>query len=452
MTADVDRPPGPGERAGIFESSASRAPVRPAIHVSAPTGWLNDPNGLCFDGDRWHAFYQHDPDIDQHGTMHWGHATSQDLVHWRDHLIALSPDALGAIFSGSIVLDDADTAGFGPGAMVAAFTHHTDDYEHQSLAYSLDRGVAWQKYAHNPVLVSDERDFRDPKIIRYGRDAHARWVMSLAVGKRIEFYGSDDLRNWHLTGSYTTTLASDEAWECPDLLEFERPDGSSIWVLLFSVADIGLRGHGGTLAVIGNFDGSAFVSDALPVQLDDGPDFYAAQSFYGLAPGTTIAMGWMSNWQYARTHPSAGRRGVLSFPRRIGLDDAGLAITMTPAVSLASLGTPIPGTTWSSQSGRALHVSASGDIVVVVRGMDGVAAEVTITGGSLSVWRREELQSGHDGNYSAPIANDGPHEIIIDHGTVEVFSADGTTALSVLTFPGERWTVELEGDATLTTI
>lgn len=431
-----------------------RAPLHPAIHLAPRTGWMNDPNGLCFINGVWHAFYQHDPDTDIHGTMHWGHAASLDLLHWIEHPIALEPDELGVVYSGSVVVDRDDTAGFGAGAMVAVFTHHLAGVQRQSLAFSLDQGATWTKYSGNPVLESDERDFRDPKVFRHVVDGQPVWVMSLAVGRRVEFYRSIDLRSWELTGAYSGSGEASGLWECPDLVRVQPADGPPEWLLTYGVVDGGPFGHSATFGVLGEFDGREFRSQNTPAPLDHGPDFYAAQSFSDAPDGITVLMTWLNSWQYSRTHPSAGRRGVLSLPRRLDLVSAagGSALVASPAMDLTSGGVAHPGSEWRSVPGRALHVAAVGDVDLSIES-DGVSiAGVSIAGGVLTLDRCENVVEGYAQSYRSEIERSGSHEIIVDHGTVEVFAGGGSTTMSALVFPGKEWAVRVGGDASLMVI
>ncbi|HPE58468.1 MAG TPA: glycoside hydrolase family 32 protein, partial [Bacteroidales bacterium] len=149
---------------------------RSKVHFSPETGWANDPNGMVYYDGEYHLFFQHNPDTTIWGPMHWGHAVSKDLIHWEQLPIALYPDSLGWIFSGSAVIDWENTSGLGENGvppMVAIFTYHnrelentgTDKFQSQGIAYSLDKGRSWTKYQNNPVLPNPGiRDFRDPKV------------------------------------------------------------------------------------------------------------------------------------------------------------------------------------------------------------------------------------------------------------------------------------------------
>ena len=157
-------------RFGVTTAHALSQPPVAHTHRTQPSSWPHRSTTLC------------------RGPMHWAHATSTDLVHWHHLPIALRPDHLGMIFSGSVVVDHANTARFGAGSMVAVFTHASEEGQSQSLAYSTDRGRTWTKYSRNPVLQADAQDFRDPKVRWHAPTM--RWVMTLAVGDRVHFYGA----------------------------------------------------------------------------------------------------------------------------------------------------------------------------------------------------------------------------------------------------------------------
>lgn len=426
------------------------APSRPTIHLSTPSGWLNDPNGLCVRGDVWHAFYQHDPGADVHGTIHWGHATSSDLLHWRHHPIALSPDELGAIYSGSVVFDQTDTAGFGAGAMVAIYTNHLDRVERQSVAYSHDDGMTWTKFTGNPVLESDETDFRDPKVFRHvGADGPA-WVMCLAVGHRIEFYRSTDLLTWRLAGTYSNELPTQGPWECPDLIRLVSERPGDRWLLVFGAVGLGPHGHSGTCGVLGDFDGHSFSSDRSPHRLDEGPDFYAPQSFTNAETPTVMA--WLNSWRYSRTHPSDGWRGILSLPRQLSIADGddGPVVMSAPAVDLPSHGTRHAQHRWKSDPAHALAVLADGDVELLVEDARGASvATLEISAGMVRLRRHQDVTSHYAETYEAARTTTGRHQIVVDHGTIEVFAGGGGVTMTALVFPGKEWSVRVGGDADL---
>lgn len=144
---------------------------------------------------------------------HWLHATSGDLLAWEEHGVALFPDDLGTAFSGSVVIDGQNTAGFGAGAMVAVYTQHGDS-ERQSIAYSTD-GMRFTPYAGNPVIDNPGiPDFRDPKV--FWNERKQCWCMALAAGAAVEFYRSANLREWSKTGAFEKAGPA-QTFECPDL-------------------------------------------------------------------------------------------------------------------------------------------------------------------------------------------------------------------------------------------
>src|SRR5918995_2907316 len=201
--------------AQITDGDQFEQPDRPAYHYTPPSGWMNDPNGLVYFAGEYHLFYQHMI------PSHWGHAVSEDLLHWTDLPIALAPDESGFIASGSAVVDWNDTSGFfdGQPGLVAIFTHWRDETQEQSIAYSVDRGRTWTKFAGNPVVPNPGiRDFRDPKVMWHAPTQ--RWVMVVAVRDRVHFYVSPNLREWVFASEFGAEDGShDGVWECPDLVE-----------------------------------------------------------------------------------------------------------------------------------------------------------------------------------------------------------------------------------------
>lgn len=319
---------------------------RPVYHFTPPAMWLNDPNGLVYFEGEYHLFYQYHPGSTFWGPMHWGHAVSVDLVTWQHLPVALYPDENGFIFSGSAVVDVHDSAGFGKNAMVAVFTHHLAGRQSQSLAWSLDRGRTWQKYAGNPVLppAPGVEHFRDPKVIWYGSEEAGHWVMVLAVFDRAMFYTSSNLKNWTLGSSFGPGMgATGGVWETPDLFELPLENGAqSRWVLMVGVGDGGPAGGSGTQYFTGQFDGYTFTSENPPDSVlwaDFGADFYAPQSWYAEPLGRRVALAWQNNWRYANAIPAGEWRGGMTLPRELFLLQTaeGIRLGQRPVEELKTL-------------------------------------------------------------------------------------------------------------------
>ena len=306
---------------------------RPKYHFTPYFGWTNDPNGMVYHDGEWHLAFQSNPYGTTHSNMHWGNAVSKDLMHWENLPLIVAPDSLGAIFSGSSVVDANNTAGFGKDAIVAIYTS-AGRMQRQSIAWSNDRGRTFTKYEGNPVLADPaHRDYRDPKVAWIDD----KWVMSLATGEVITFYGSKDLKNWEKLSEFGRGIGSHAAvWECPDLLRMEY-NGEEKWVLLVSINPGGPNGGSVTQYFIGDFDGKEFHADPLPYPLwiDWGVDNYAGVTF-GNVEGRHVFMGWMSNWNYSNFTPTRYYRNAMTLPRELSLKHNGnhLFLASRPAAEV----------------------------------------------------------------------------------------------------------------------
>lgn len=258
-----------------------REPLRPQFHFTTRRGWNNDPNGLVYCAGEWHLFYQHNPYSTQWDNMHWGHAVSPDLVHWQELPVALYPDALGPCFSGSAVVDEFNTAGFQTGdekPIVCIYTAAGNPFT-QCLAYSLDRGRTWAKYAGNPVLPHIVGTNRDPKVFWYA--PQRRWIMALYLNAHdFGLFASPDLKSWEWLDTVTIPGTS----ECPEFFEIpvEGPSDQTRWIFY--------GGNGQYL--IGQFDGQKFTPESGPHPLNHGNCFYASQTFNHTPDGRRILMAW----------------------------------------------------------------------------------------------------------------------------------------------------------------
>ncbi len=309
---------------------------RPQFHFTARQNWLNDPNGLVFYRGEYHLFFQHNPVGIDWGNMTWGHAVSSDLVHWRQLADALTPDALGTIFSGSAVVDWHNTSGFqttGSKAppLVAIYTAAGDTSPEskgkpftQCIAYSNDEGHTWTKYAANPALKHITGENRDPKVTWYA--PNRSWIMALYLDKsEFAFFSSPNLKEWTLLQKLDVPGVS----ECPDF--FPMPvvgkPGTERWVWTAA------NGH----YLVGNFDGHTFTPETDLRQVDFGGNYYAVQSYSDIPQkdGRRIQIAWMAGGSY----PQMPFNQQMSFPCRLTLHETsdGLRLFREPVAEISCL-------------------------------------------------------------------------------------------------------------------
>jgi fructan beta-fructosidase len=290
---------------------------RPQVHFTPEQRWMNDPNGMFYYQGEYHLFYQYNPDASVWGPMHWGHAISKDLLHWEHQPIALYPDKLGTIFSGSAVVDHENTSGLGTKEnppIVAIYTYHDPvgekqgrtDFQTQGLAYSLDKGRSWIKHPSNPVLANPGiKDFRDPKVVWH--EQSKKWIMVLAQADHIGFYSSKNLIDWNFESNFGKDWGSHiGVWECPDLilLPIEGSDQHK-YVLIVSVGSGGPNGGSATQYFVGDFDGKSFQLDEDWQQAlkPEAPVFPQGQIFADFESGL---QGWTAVGNAFANAPTAG--------------------------------------------------------------------------------------------------------------------------------------------------
>ncbi|MCS1408303.1 MAG: Levanase [Verrucomicrobia subdivision 3 bacterium] len=326
-----------------------RERYRPQFHFTPEMHWMNDPNGMVYFRGEYHLFYQHNPHGNTWGHMSWGHAVSSDMVHWKHLPMGVHEEYGVMIFSGSAVVDWRNTSGFGNGSeppLIAIYTGHGHGKQTQDIAYSNDRGRTWTKYAGNPVIDLNEKDFRDPKVMWH--EPSDQWVMVVAMANDlyIQFYGSTNLRDWTLLSKFGPAGAKGKPnWECPDLFELpiEGEQGETRWVLEVDMGSQAIAGGSGGEYFIGHFDGREFKAEHsldMVRWIDYGRDFYASVSWSDVpeSDGRRLWLAWMNNWQTAilPTHPW---RGAMSLPRSLALRRTpdGLRMVQHPVKELESL-------------------------------------------------------------------------------------------------------------------
>lgn len=460
-----------GSHSVIGQKKLYQEPHRPQFHFSPPAKWMNDPNGMVYYKGEYHLFYQHYPDSTVWGPMHWGHAISKDMIHWQHQPIALYPDAIGDIFSGSVVVDEKNSSGLKKGIeapLVAIFTYHhmpgekagRKDFQTQGIAYSTDKGRTWTKYANNPVIKNPGiKDFRDPKVIWH--TASKQWVLTMAAGDEILFYHSPDLKNWELTGRFGKEEGSHGGvWECPDLFELTTKEGKSKWVLLVSIGTGAPNGGSGTQYFMGSFDGKTFTSEnskETKLWLDNGTDNYAGVTWYNAPNRRRLFLGWMSNWQYAQTVPTQKWRSAMTLPRELYLQETsnGFRLQTKPVAETVKLRTHQNPVTLIA--GKEYPVS----LAELTLRFDLSAADKNDLGIELRNKENESVRIGYDPTsnqfyinrtqlqntvffkdfaavHTAPRAATGKlltMHLFIDKSSVELFADDGSVVMTDIFFP-----------------
>jgi fructan beta-fructosidase len=405
--------------------------------------------------------------------------------------LALSEQGEIMMFSGSAVIDFANTSGFGENGqppMVAIYTGHCEEskqtkrVEDQRLAYSNDRGRTWTHYSGNPVIDIGSPEFRDPKV--FWHEATGRWIMVVVLSneKKMRLYASPDLKNWTQLSEFGPAGAWRDPiiWECPDLfpLEVEGEPSVTKWVLIVSINPGGPAGGSGTQYFVGDFDGAWFTPDHAEGALwvDYGSDFYAAVTWSNVPESDCrrILLGWMSNWDYTQDVPTAPWRSAMTVPRSLTLKrtSQGLRLAQEPVDELKKLrkelalvfpgGSFADADNWLSQQRNLRElldvqmtfseVSPAAPFVINIRAGTGEVTAIAVDpeSGKLAVDRTHSGLKGFHPAFSAsastrppwksPVASQFTIRFLLDTSSLEIFAQGGRTALTNLIFPtaGER--------------
>ena len=421
---------------------------RPQFHFTPEKNWHNDPNGLVYYKGEYHLFYQYNPKGTEWGFMHWGHAVSNDLVHWEHLPIALYPDENSedkvrcTAFSGSAIVDERNLLEKQKGDDFTLVAFYTSQNCGQRIAYSTDRGRSWEKYENNSVIPYDDKDdARDPKVIWH--NPSGKYVMVLYRktseddnSKGVSFYTSDDLVNWkwesHIYGFY----------ECPDLVQMQvtnRPEEWK-WVLF--------DGDGSYL--IGNFDGKEFSTESARLPGDYGKNYYATQTWSNIPEedGRIIQIAWMKGGQF----PGMPFNGQMTFPSELKLTkfNSGYRVTRKPVEEISRLRGKhynwkdenlIPGINQNivkSVKGDCLHIIGEFDLktsnnfgFIIRHSKKNPGTEILydVKKGTISVLGTTAPL--------APVNNTITLEILIDRSSVEIFGNGGQMVISNCFTPAE---------------
>jgi len=450
----------------------NREKYRPSYHHTPQYGWMNDPNGMFYKDGEWHLYYQWNPYGSKWQNLSWGHSSSKDLVNWKHHPIALEPNGLGMVFSGSSAIDTENSTGFGKDAVVAMYTS-ADASQIQSLAYSCDNGETFTIYPGNPVITL-ESEARDPNMFWNPETKLWTLILAHALDHEMLIFTSSDMKEWTLQSAFGKGLgAQDGVWECPDL--FELPvDGTdqSKWVLFCNINPGGPFGGSGIQYFIGDFDGKTFTADTdangnVPTKwLDYGKDNYAIVSWSDTPDNRRTAIGWMSNWQYAAEIPTRQFRSANTLPREISLfkgADGQIYAASTPSPELNALRGKLSANVKSANvnhKGKTYMLPTENDGIceILLDVEPGKAGTVSLTfsnekgeksvlkytpkEGTLSFDRRESGIVDFSQDFPAvtvtPTFNGGqtlPLRIFVDRSSMEVFANDGKGVMTNLVFP-----------------
>jgi len=458
-------------------ATANTEKYRPAFHHTPLYGWMNDPNGMFYKDGKWHLYYQYNPYGSKWQNMTWGHSVSTDLINWEHLPNAISANGLGAIFSGSCVVDKTDAAGFGKDAVVAFFTS-AGTSQMQSLASSTDGGLSFDIYPGNPIITL-ESEARDPKV--FWNEAAGKWnlVLAHALDHEMLIFASSDMKHWELQSAFGKGLgAQGGVWECPDMFELPVEDtDQKKWVLLCNINPDGPFGGSGTQYFVGDFDGKTFRPDTdkngrvRTKWLDYGKDHYATVTWSGAPGNRRTAIGWMSNWQYAADVPTMQFRSANTLPREIGLfrdSDGELYASCAPSPELLKLRGALTRKAGRTSLGKKQKVfalpAANGGICEIVLDIDAQSAEsvdMTLSNkeGETVVMKFDPAEatlsfdrtrSGiTDFSDSFPAVTVAPtHDnsgklqlrLFIDRSSIEVFGNNGRCVMTNLVFPNHPYT------------
>jgi fructan beta-fructosidase len=442
-------------------------PYRPQVHFSPREHWTNDPNGLVYFRGEYHLFFQFNPFGDAWGHMSWGHAVGSDLLHWKELPVAIPEKKGEMVFTGSVVVDRQNTSGFcGPKdeCLVAVYTGYDDNpgktRQTQNLAYSVDNGRTWTRYAGNPVIDLEVADFRDPSVSWDEQQKH--WLMAVSLPKehKIRFYSSRDLKQWTELSDFGPAGDVAGDWECPDLVNIPgdgRKEGT--WALKIGLNPGAPQGGSGEQYFLGKFDGTRFAPSTETSShgwTNYGKDDYCAISFNGLPRDEKpVLIGWMNNWQYAAKLPTSPWRGQMSIPRRLSLlrDEAGMALKQEPVIAPLrmdqtkmpiSAGRGAESDLLQTPSELDVQFSSPSEQIVGVRlytdeqhwteiGFDRGKREFYID----RTKSGEAVAPDFPVRTVAPLIASRPFnlQLIVDRCSIEAFAQNGTIAMTNLIFP-----------------
>lgn len=399
-------------------------PLRPEVHFTVKNGWNNDPNGLVFRDGIYHMFYQYNPAAAVWGNMHWGHAVSNDLLHWEEKDIALFPDEKGTMFSGSAIVDKENVSGLGKDTMILYYTAAGGTNLlskgvkfSQCMAFSKD-GETFIKYDGNPVVPHIEAANRDPKVVYV--EEIGKYIMAIyRAENRYELLSSTDLLNWE---EFQEIELHGDA-ECPDLFKLEC-ENKKYWVLM-GAKDIYLVGH---------FEKDRFIIDNSEKKLTHLKMSYAAQSFSGVPDGRVVRIAW-----HILNAPADNFTSQMSFPTEMKLEKCNdeFYLSSTPIKEIEKLyvnGEALQNV--SLEEAKTIKTGASAlDISLSMPYVHGEKLVINMFGTDLACdMDKNELRCK---NVKMPLSLNGDRvevRILVDRCSVEIFADGGKIFAAAVAF------------------
>ena len=464
------------EKAELFQKEASKQAEKrywkPKYHITAPANWINDPNGFCYFDGEYHLFYQYHPYSAEWGPMHWGHASSSDLVEWRTRPIALAPTDeydKGGCFSGSAIEKD--------GKLYAMYTGHVDldkslggndRIESQCIAISED-GDTFKKVENNPVIKKVPENigirtehFRDPKVWKHGDLYYVVvGVQTLEESGAVVVYKSKDLINWEFLNIMAKSTVEENLgfmWECPN---FGEADGRDILIVspqgMKPEAEKYLNVHqSGFFLGKMNYETGEFDRQTAFDIFDYGFDFYAPQIMQDEKNNRCIMISWLDMWESKMPEQKDGWCGMMSIPRVLKVKDN--TVYSLPAPELVKLRksevhhevTTDKTVSFDDVAGDCYELNAVFDLTEA----NGVNLKLRVSENeetdiaydketNILLLDRDKSGSGIEGQRQvevAPIDNKLSLRIFSDRSSLEIFINDGQRVLSSRVYPTEEAT------------
>ncbi len=303
------------------KSENSKTSYVPQFHFTEGINWTGEPTGLIYDEGIYHLFYQYNPSDSVYGNIHWGHAVSQDLFQWQIKPIALYPDSLGYLKSGSIINDKKNTSGLGHNSFIAFYMYKNKNLEQTPfLAYSVDKGETWKKYGRITLPNSKGYQFRNPHVS--WNPLLKKWLMTISSGSSVLFYSSPDCMEWSFLSEFEDASNIGAIWEGTDFfpLKVQGKENMTKWVLLVNMENTSMSDLPATRYYVGDFDGISFrITQTKELWVDYGKDNFGGCTFNETPNNNRIYLSWMNCWEYANSLPTSSWRGNMTIPRQLNL-------------------------------------------------------------------------------------------------------------------------------------